>query len=86
MDSKATKVVLTRPRGGDRSFDVAHAERILRMGAANGGWTLPEGSPFAFDGASIRLRPRAEADGPEPSDGDARKPKGDRGCDSRRNR
>lgn len=31
-----------------REFDVAHAERLLRM-QNNGGWRLPEDSTFKFD-------------------------------------
>lgn len=58
MAAKKTTVLLVVPEHGiQQDFAVEHAERLLRM-PHNGGWTLPKGSPFEFDG--ISLQPKAE--------------------------
>lgn len=45
---KKTTVVLQTADGTTETFEINHAERILRL-ANNGGWSLPENSPFKFD-------------------------------------
>lgn len=48
MAAKVTKVVLECPTlNTTEEFDVNHAERLLRM-PNNGGWQLPEKTPFEF--------------------------------------
>lgn len=51
---RITKVIL-EANGHMESFDVAHAERLLRM-PNNGGWHLPTNSPFKLtkDGITVR--------------------------------
>lgn len=45
----ATKVVLANTTNNSTAeFEVNHAERLLRM-PKNGGWVLPDDSPFIFD-------------------------------------
>lgn len=53
MDRK-TKVIL-EANGQKDSFDIAHAERLLKM-PDNGGWHLPYNSPFKMtkDGITVR--------------------------------
>lgn len=53
MDRK-TKVIL-EANGQKESFDIAHAERLLKM-PDNGGWHLPYNSPFKMtkDGITVR--------------------------------
>ena len=48
---KEATVRLVVPKSGvEREFGVAHAERLLDMGAKlNGGWELPEGSEYTYD-------------------------------------
>ena len=41
-------VVLETATGMKSEFDINHAERILRH-PENGGWRLPEDSPYQFD-------------------------------------
>lgn len=41
-------VVLETADGKTQEFDINHAERILRM-PNNGGWRLPDNSPYQFD-------------------------------------
>lgn len=46
---KETTVLLVAP-GLQQEFSIAHAERLLDMGPAlNGGWHLPENSPYIYD-------------------------------------
>lgn len=46
--SKATLIKLCCPSCGYESeFEAEHAERLLRM-PNNGGWQLPDDSPFEF--------------------------------------
>lgn len=48
MTAKVTKVVLECPTlGTTEEFEINHAERLLRM-PNNGGWRLPEKTPFEF--------------------------------------
>lgn len=48
---KEPTVTLVVPKHNmEREFSVAHAERLLDMGAhANGGWVLPENSNYYYD-------------------------------------
>ena len=49
MTAKVTKVVLECPTlNTTEEFEINHAERLLRM-PNNGGWQLPEDSPYYFD-------------------------------------
>lgn len=43
--------------GNESPFELGHAERLLRM-PNNGGWTLPEKSPFQFDPTN-GIRPKS---------------------------
>lgn len=48
MTAKVTKVVLECPTlNTTEEFEINHAERLLRM-PNNGGWQLPEETPFEF--------------------------------------
>lgn len=47
---------------GDRRFEVSHAERLLAM-PKNGGWHLPENSPYEFKNGSIARRNKKESNG-----------------------
>lgn len=48
MAAKVTKVKLVcPPHGLTDEFEINHAERLLRM-PNNGGWQLPENTPFKF--------------------------------------
>lgn len=51
---RVTKVIL-EANGQQESFDIAHAERLLKM-PNNGGWHLPHNSPFKMtkDGITVR--------------------------------
>lgn len=55
--ARTSKIILeVAPTGVRESFDVGHAERLLRL-PLNGGWQLPEGSPYEFDKTyGIKLR------------------------------
>ena len=49
MAAKVTKVKLVcPPHGLTEELEIKHAERLLRM-PNNGGWQLPEDSPYYFD-------------------------------------
>lgn len=63
---KKTLVLLTcPPLGTDREFEIAHAERLLRMNN-NGGWQLPENSKFEFTKEyGIRYRRNKKGDNGE---------------------
>lgn len=54
MNAKTTTVTLVA-NGVTQQFELAHAERILRM-RNNGGWALPEDSKFEFVDNGIRRR------------------------------
>lgn len=41
-------VLLETASGTQREFEINHAERILRA-PENGGWKLPDNSPYQFD-------------------------------------
>lgn len=41
-------VTLETASGTQQEFEINHAERILRA-PENGGWKLPENSPYQFD-------------------------------------
>lgn len=48
MAAKVTKVKLVcPPHGLTEELEIKHAERLLRM-PNNGGWQLPEKTPFEF--------------------------------------
>lgn len=48
MTAKVTKVVLRVGHSNTtEEFEINHAERLLRM-PNNGGWQLPEKTPFEF--------------------------------------
>ena len=61
---KITTVVLENTAAGTtQTFEINHAERILRM-SNNGGWILPENSPFKFDrtnGIEIRTDKKGDS-------------------------
>lgn len=41
--------LIVQKYGMSRDFDIEHAERLLDMGLElNGGWTLPEDSPYTY--------------------------------------
>lgn len=48
--SKLTEVVLSNDNDkvGDITLEISHAERVLQM-PKNGGWKLPENSPYKLD-------------------------------------
>lgn len=62
MNIKPNKVVLSDGSNNTtQEFDINHAERILRM-PNNGGWTLPENSPYQFDNQNgLTIKPSARA-------------------------
>lgn len=43
-----SRVTLVTASGKMQEFDIEHAERILRA-PENGGWKLPDNSPYQFD-------------------------------------
>lgn len=50
MKRREQTVELVVPKYGMRqSFGLKHAERLLAMGAHNGGWELPANSKFTYD-------------------------------------
>lgn len=56
MAAKVTKVVLEcQPLNTKEEFEISHAERLLRI-KNNGGWRLPEDSPFEFLENGIRFK------------------------------
>jgi len=46
------KTIILTANGVSRSFDIDHAERLLRM-PHNGGWVIPEDSKFIFTNGII---------------------------------
>ena len=54
MNAKETRVRLIAP-GFDEEFEFSHAERILQM-PNNGGWHLPDDSPYEFKDNAIISR------------------------------
>ena len=61
-NSKTTMITLNCQSLGDRQFEVSHAERLLAM-PKNGGWHLPENSPYEFKNGSISRRNKKESNG-----------------------
>lgn len=63
MTAKVTKVVLECPTlNTTEEFEISHAERLLRM-PNNGGWQLPEKTPFEFDKENgLRYKRNKKAD------------------------
>lgn len=63
MTAKVTKVVLECPTlNTTEEFEINHAERLLRM-PNNGGWQLPEKTPFEFSKENgIRYKRNKKAD------------------------
>lgn len=62
MRAKETRVTLeARGSGARRDFELAHAERILRL-PRGGGWMLPGDSGFTFD-TRHGIRRSADKDG-----------------------
>lgn len=55
-------ITLNCPSLGDRQFEVSHAERLLAM-QNNGGWKLPENSPYEYTNGSICRRNKKESNG-----------------------
>ncbi len=53
--SKQTIITLNCPALGDRQFEVSHAENLLAM-PNNGGWKLPDNSPYVYENGSISRR------------------------------
>lgn len=51
---KSTQVELISDSKVVRSFEISHAERILRV--HNGGWHLPEDSDFIFIENGLRYK------------------------------
>jgi hypothetical protein len=68
---RISKVIL-EANGVKESFEISHAERILRM-PDNGGWQLPENSPFKLteDGITVRANSR---DSKKPKENQSDKP------------
>jgi hypothetical protein len=60
MNAKTTTVTLVA-NGVTQQFELAHAERILRM-RNNGGWALPKDSKFEFVDNGIRRRTDTKED------------------------
>lgn len=54
MNAKTTSVTLVA-NGVTREFELAHAERLLRM-PNNGGWHLPENSKYEFVENGLQCR------------------------------
>ena len=60
--AKSTRVLLEVPKHGiQQDFAVEHAERLLRM-PNNGGWVLPEDSPFVLTSDGLRPKSNKERD------------------------
>ena len=55
-------ITLSCPSLVDRQFEVSHAERLLAM-PNNGGWHLPENSPYEFKNGSISRRNKKKDNG-----------------------
>lgn len=63
-------VVLETANGTRQEFEINHAERILRH-PDNGGWKLPDDSPYQFDyydGITKRTNTRNSAEAPQIGD------------------
>jgi hypothetical protein len=62
MNAKVTKVALECPALDTTvEYEISHAERLLRM-RNNGGWQLPEKSPFEFVDNGIKRRGNKKSD------------------------
>lgn len=55
MKKPTTVVLYCASNGSLHKLEFAHAERLLRM-QNNGGWTLPEDSPFEFENNELNYR------------------------------
>lgn len=64
MVAKQTLVTLVVPALGlKQAFSISHAARLLAMGTANGGWTLPSDSKYYFDKKNgLRLKSNKNSD------------------------
>ena len=62
QSGKKTMITLECPALGCRDFEVSHAERLLAM-LNNGGWHLPDNSPYVFDNGSISRRNQERSTG-----------------------
>lgn len=71
MAAKVTKVVLECPAlNTTEEFEITHAERLLRM-PNNGGWQLPEKTPFEFSKENgIRYKAHKKGDNGTEEKGD----------------
>lgn len=50
--------------GMEQAFSISHANRLLAMGSANGGWQLPGDSKYYFDKENgLRLKPNKNSTG-----------------------
>lgn len=59
-NAKTTEVMLVCPKWGyEQTLSVEHAERLLAM-ENNGGWQLPENSPFVYSNGTIERRNKKE--------------------------
>lgn len=60
QQAKSTNVTLVVEKHGyKRDFAIEHAERLLSL-ANNGGWQLPENSPFVYSNGTIERRNKKE--------------------------
>ena len=57
MKRKEKTVKLVVPKYNmEQEFELRHAERLLRLGAGNGGWELPDNSNYIFKDNGLRLK------------------------------
>ena len=63
MIYKMLKSVVLSSGAIQREFEIAHAERILKM--RNSGWILPSDSPFKFENNVIKPKRSKGADSKE---------------------
>ena len=61
-ESKVTMITLNCSSLGDAQFEVSHAERLLAM-PKNGGWHLPDDSPYKYENGSIIRRNTEKGNG-----------------------
>lgn len=72
MATQRVKTVELQVKDTKQSFEIGHAERILRM-PNNGGWDLPTDSKYTFDeknGLTVKSNKRT---GPESEKGSTNK-------------
>lgn len=60
MAAKKTTVIL-EANGISQEFEFSHAERLLKM-PKNGGWKLPDNSPFEFVENALGRKPNKKRD------------------------